>query len=109
MYKCAMKEVVHESVYDVCEKLLDDMCYSNNNCHDDENTLKLDLYNLISDRIDVMTTYDMNAILLSYGIDEAVREYYDSEYMDMDDIFDNFSKTIITFLIKSSFDIDEDE
>lgn len=108
MYSCALKEVVHESVYDVCEKIFDDICYSNNNCHDDEAILKKDLYNIINDRIDIMTIYDMNAILVSYGIDEAVREYYDSEYLDMEEIFDNFSKTIIAFLIKSSFDIDKE-
>lgn len=102
-----MSEVIHESVYDFCEKIYDDICYSNNNCHDDEHVLRYDLDNFIDNIIDVMTIYVTNTILLSYGIDRAVSDY--STKNNLESIATGeFSKTIIKYLIKSSFIIEEE-
>jgi hypothetical protein len=42
-----MKDIIHESIYDICIKIYDDICYNNNNCHDNEEILTKDLNNFI--------------------------------------------------------------
>ena len=66
MYECTMKDEIHESIYDYCEKIYDAICYNNNNCNDDIEFLKADLNNFIENEIEKMTQYDINAILMSY-------------------------------------------
>ena len=75
MYECTMKDEIHESIYDYCEKIYDAICYNNNNCNDDIEFLKADLNNFIENETEKMTQYDINTILMSYGIDNAYRLY----------------------------------
>lgn len=101
MYECIMKDVIHESIYDYCEKIYETICFNNNNCNDDVEFLKSDLNNFIENEIEKMSLYDINNILLSYGIDNAFKQYFkNNTYSDH-----NISKSMVRNLISSSFDI----
>jgi len=112
MYECFMKEVIHESIYDICNNIYDDICYNNNNCHDNKDILNQDLNNFIESGIDKLTLYDINNLLLSYGIDNAYNYYVENmcsgKYsMSTYDIKNKFSisKILVNCLIVSSFEI----
>jgi hypothetical protein len=107
-----MKEVIHESIYDICNNIYDDICYNNNNCHDNKDILNQDLNNFIESRIDKLTLYDINNLLLSYGIDNAYNYYVENMYNEMyslcaNDTNNKFSitKILVNCLIVSSFEI----
>lgn len=36
-----MKEIIHESIYDYCEVIYEQICYNNNNCHDNRKIYKM--------------------------------------------------------------------
>jgi hypothetical protein len=112
MYECFMKDIIHESIYDICIKIYDDICYNNNNCHDNEEILTKDLNNFIENGLDKLTVYDINNILLSYGIDNAYNFYVENMYNGMyslcsKDIKNKFSisKILVNCLITASFEI----
>ena len=50
MYECVMAENIHESLYDICESIYDNMCYCENNSNDDHLLLVEDLINFIVDK-----------------------------------------------------------
>lgn len=109
MYECFMKEVVHESIYDYCEHIYENICYNNNNCHDNREILTSDLNNFIENEIEKMSTYNINNILLSYGFDKAFQYYIDNYYntRPLSDIknVNSISKTLVYFLITTSFEV----
>lgn len=118
MYECFMKEVVHESIYDYCEHIYENICYNNNNCHDNRDILTSDLNNFIENEIEKMSTYNINNILLSYGFDKAFKYYIDNNYdtrgssgtsetRQLSDIKNvhSITKTLVYFLIVSSFEV----
>lgn len=115
MYECYMKEVVHESIYDYCERIYESICYNNNNCHDNRDILTDDLNNFIENEIEKMSTYNINNILTSYGFDKAFKYYIDNNYdtlglqgfRPLSDIknVDSISKAIVYYLIVSSFEV----
>lgn len=105
MYECVMAENIHESLYDICESIYDNMCYCENNSNDDHLLLVEDLINFIDDRITSISTYDMNNILIWYGIDRAVIEYNNYYLLSNIDV-NNFSKSLLTFLIILSFRVE---
>jgi len=101
MHECIMNEEIHESIYDYCEKIYETICYNNNNCNDDIEFLKTDLNNFIENEIENMTQYDINNILLSYGIDNAYRQYIkNNRYLGT---HEGISKLMVRNLISSSF------
>ena len=100
MYECYMKEVVHESIYDYCEHIYESISYNNNNCHDNRDILTSDLNNFIENEIEKMTQYDINNILLSYGIDNAYKQYFKNNKYDE---YEGISKLMVRNLINSSF------
>ena len=107
MHECIMNEEIHESIYDYCEKIYETICYNNNNCNDDAEFLKTDLNNFIENEIENMTQYDINNILLSYGIDNAYKYYLETNTNALNDIknTDSITKTLVNYLIVSSFEI----
>jgi hypothetical protein len=112
MYECFMKDVIHESIYDICNDIYNDICYNNNNCHDNEEILNKDLNNFIESGINKLTLYDINNILVSFGIDNAYNYYVENMYNGMyslciQDIQNKFSisKNIVICLITTSFEI----
>lgn len=115
MYECFMKEIIHESFYDYCEKIYKNICYNNNNCHDNPDILKNDLYDFIENEIEKMSTYNINNILLSYGFDKAFKYYIDNNYtsytpyttIPLSDIknIDSITKKLVYNLIVSAFEI----
>ena len=107
MYECFIKDVVHESIYDYCELIYENICYNNNNCHDNYNILQNDLYKFIENEIEKMSIYDINNILMSYGIDNAYKYYLETNTNALNDIknSDSITKTLVNHLIVSSFEI----
>ena len=114
MYECFMKEVVHESIYDYCEHIYENICYNNNNCHDNREILTSDLNNFIENEIEKMSTYNINNILLSYGFDKAFKYYIDNNYCGSSDTsrplsdiknVHSITKTLVYFLITTSFEV----
>ena len=111
MHECIMIEEIHESIYDYCEKIYETICYNNNNCNDDVEFLKTDLNNFIENEIEKMTQYDINNILMSYGIDNAYRQYIkNNRYCNSHDSRcshdsrgEGISKLMVRNLISSSF------
>lgn len=103
MYRCIMKNNIHESIYDISEYiyfLLD------GNVYIDENKLIYDLNNYIDNYINNMTVYEMNSVIIHYGIDNAVnkyREFYDLSNIDSN----NFTREIIKNLINETYRIDK--
>ena len=101
-----MAEHIHESIYDLCESIYDNMCYCECNSNVEHLALVEDLINFIDDRINSITTYDMNNILIWYGIDRAVIEYNNYYLLTNIDV-NNFSKSLLTFLIILSFRVEQ--
>ena len=111
MHEFIMNEEIHESIYEYCEKIYETICYNNNNCNDDVEFLKADLNNFIENEIEKMSQYDINNILMSYGIDNAYRHYiknnryYYNDSEGSNDSNDGISKLMVRYLIRSSFNI----
>lgn len=111
MYECYMNDVIHESIYDICTNIYDSICYNNNNCHDNKDVLIQDLNNFIENEIEKLSVYDINNILICYGIDNAYNFYVDNLYKNIYprnyDIANKFSisKVLINTLLISSFEI----
>jgi len=107
MFNCVLDENIHESLYDICENIHDNMCYCECNRNKEHLLLVEDLINFIDDRIDSISAYDMNNILVWFGIDNAVKKY--NEYYLLTNIdVNNFSKSLLTFLVIISFKVEED-
>jgi len=102
-----MNEIIHESIYDYCDVIYENICYNNNNCHDNYNILQDDLYKFIENEIEKMSIYDINNILMSYGIDNAYKYYLETNTNALNDIknSDSITKTLVNHLIVSSFEI----
>jgi len=107
-----MKDIIHESIFDICNDIYDNICFNNNNCHDNKDILKEDLNNFIENGINKLTLYDINNILLSYGIDNAYNYYVENMYNKMYSLCTNdtnnkysITKNLVTCLIVSSFEI----
>ena len=107
MFECYMNEIIHESIYDYCNVIYENICYNNNNCHDNYNILQNDLYKFIENEIEKMSIYDINNILMSYGIDNAYKYYLETNTNALNDIknSDSITKTLVNHLIVSSFEI----
>ncbi len=107
MFECYMSEIIHESIYDYCDVIYENICYNNNNCHDNYNILQNDLYKFIENEIEKMSIYDINNILMSYGIDNAYKYYLETNTNALNDIknSDSITKTLVNHLIVSSFEI----
>ena len=107
MFECYMNEIIHESIYDYCDAIYENICYNNNNCHDNYNILQDDLYKFIENEIEKMSIYDINNILMSYGIDNAYKYYLETNTNALNDIknSDSITKTLVNHLIVSSFEI----
>ena len=110
MFECYMNEIIHESVYDYCDVIYENICYNNNNCHDNYNILQNDLYKFIENEIEKMSIYDINNILMSYGIDNVYKYYLETNTNALNDIknSDSITKTLVNHLIVSSFEIKSD-
>lgn len=105
MYECVMVENIHESIYDICESVYDNMCYCESNYNEDNVFLIQDLINFIEDRMETISQYDINTMLVWYGIDNAVvtyNDYYGLENIDIN----SFSKSLLTFLVILSFKLE---
>ncbi len=106
MFICVLDANIHESLYDICENIHENMCYCECNSNKEHLVLVEDLIDFIDDRIDSISAYDMNNILVWYGIDNAVKKY--NEYYLLTNIdVNNFSKSLLTFLIIISFKVEE--
>jgi len=105
MYECVMVEDIHESIYDICESIYDNMCYCESNFNEDNITLIQDLINFVEDRIETISKYDMNTILVWYGIDNAVASYNDHYGLNNISI-NEFTKSLIIFLVIQSFRVE---
>jgi hypothetical protein len=106
MYECVLVDNIHESIYDICESILKNMRYCG--CHLNSRHLVVveDLVNFVDDRMNSISTYDINNMLVWYGIDNAVKKY--DEYYLMTNIdVRNFSKSLISFLVMLSFNVIE--
>jgi hypothetical protein len=104
MYECVMVENIHESIYDICESIYDNICYCECNFNNDDVILIQDLINFIEDRMGTISKYDMNTMLVCYGIDNAVIEYNNQYGLENINVAE-FSKSLLTFLIILSFEI----
>jgi hypothetical protein len=104
MYECVMVDNIHESIYDMCESIYDNMCYCDSNYNNDSVFLIQDMINFIEDRMGTISKYDMNTMLVCYGIDKAAMEY--NNYYGLENIhIAEFSKSLLTFLIILSFKV----
>jgi hypothetical protein len=100
-----MVEEIHESIYDICESVYDNMCYCESNFNEDNITLIQDLINFVEDRMETISKYDMNTILVWYGIDNAVASY--NNHYGLNNISINeFTKSLIIFLVIQSFNVE---
>jgi len=106
MYECVMVENVHESIYDVCESIYKNMRYCECNTNSKHLLVVEDLINFIDDRVNTISKYDINNMLVWYGIDNAVKKY-DEYYLLSNIDVRNFSKCLITFLVLLSFNVVE--
>lgn len=104
MYKCVMKTNIDESVYDNCEEIYKQLCKDNNNNKYDEIILSDTINQYVDKYLDTLTTYNLNAILLAYGIDKAVINYATHYELNKINIL-NFSKNIVKNLIINSYKI----
>jgi len=105
MYECVMVEDIHESIYDICESVYDNLCYCESNFNEDNVILIQDLINFVEDRMETISKYDMNTMLVWYGIDNAVACYND--YYGLENINVNeFTKSLLIFLVILSFKVE---
>ena len=104
MYECVMVGNIHESIYDVCEAIYENMCYCECNMNAKHLSVVEDLFHFIDDRVNRMTNYERNGILIWYGYDKAVKKY--DEYYSLSNIdTGNFSKSLLSFLVLLSFNV----
>lgn len=108
MYECVMTDNIHESIYDICESIYDNMCYCDCNFNNDNIIIIQDLLNFIEDRMGTISKYDINNMLVWYGIDNAVIEYNNNYGISNIDV-NNFTKSLLTFLILLSFKVEHIE
>ena len=101
-----MAENIHESLYDICDDIYENMCYCDCNFNSNHLMLVEDLINFIDDRVNSISKYDINNMLVWYGIDNAVKRY-DEYYLLSNIDVRNFSKSLITFLLILSFNVVE--
>tara|TARA_B110000259_G_C13990081_1_gene392100 strand:+ start:201 stop:506 length:306 start_codon:yes stop_codon:yes gene_type:complete len=99
-----MKNNIEEAIYDISVTIYKDI----NKCEYDKKynkTITIDIVNYYIDNyINNMTKYDLNKILLEYGIDNAVYEY--SIRKDLNEISThNFSKNLVKNLVMNSYEI----
>jgi hypothetical protein len=106
MYECVMDANIHESLYDICESIYKNMRYCESNTNSKHLLLIEDLINFIDDRVNSISKYDINNMLVWYGIDNAVKRY-DEYYLLSNIDVRNFSKSLITFLLILSFNVVE--
>lgn len=104
MYECVMVGNIHESIYDVCEAIYDNMCYCECNVNAKHLLVVEDLIHFIDDRVNRMTSYDINNHLIWYGYDNAVKKYDEYYLLSNIDVC-NFSKSLLSFLIMLSFNV----
>lgn len=104
LYKCVMKENIEEAVYDASEEIYRQLCRDINNNKKNEIILIDTINQYVDNYLDTLTTYNLNAILLSYGIDKAVINYATRYDLNKINIY-NFSKNIIKNLIINSYEI----
>ena len=104
MYECVMSENIHESIYDFCESIYDNMCYCEANFNSKHLLVVEDLIHFIDDRVNRISTYDMNNMLVWYGYDNAVKKYDEYYLLSTIDIR-NFSKSLLSFLVLLSFNV----
>jgi len=106
MYECVIDANIHESLYDICESIYKNMRYCESNTNSKHLLLVEDLINFIDDRVNSISKYDINNMLVWYGIDNAVKRY-DEYYLLSNIDVRNFSKSLITFLLILSFNVVE--
>jgi hypothetical protein len=82
------------------------MRYCESNTNSKHLLLVEDLINFIDDRVNSISKYDINNMLVWYGIDNAVKRY-DEYYLLSNIDVRNFSKSLITFLLILSFNVVE--
>jgi hypothetical protein len=97
---------IHESLYDICESIYKNMRYCESNTNSKHLLLVEDMINFIDDRVNSISKYDINNMLVWYGIDNAVKRY-DEYYLLSNIDVRNFSKSLITFLLILSFNVVE--
>ena len=108
MYECVLAEDIHESIYDLCESIYDNMRYCGCNTNSRHLVVVEDLSNFVEDRLNSVSTYDINNMLVWYGIDNAVKKY-DEYYLLSNIDVRNFSKSLLSFLVFLSFNILENK
>lgn len=106
MYECVMDANIHESLYDISESIYKNMRYCESNTNSKHLLLVEDLINFVDDRVNSISKYDINNMLVWYGIDNAVKRY-DEYYLLSNIDVRNFSKSLITFLLILSFNVVE--
>lgn len=104
LYKCVMKENIEEAVYDVSEEIYRQLCRDSNNNKENEIILIDTINQYVDNYLDTLTTYNLNAILLAYGIDKAVINYAIRYDLNKINIL-KFSKNIIKNLIINTYEI----
>ena len=104
LYKCVMKENIEEAVYDVSEEIYRQLCRDSNNNKKNEIILIDTINQYVDNYLDTLTTYNLNAILLAYGIDKAVINYATRYDLNKLNIL-KFSKNIIKNLIINTYEI----
>ena len=103
MYQCIMTNNIHESIYDISEYIY---FLLEGNVYSDENKLIYDLNNYIDNYINNMRVYELNTVIIHYGIDNAVKKY--SENYNLSNIdSNNFTREIIKNLINETYKIDK--
>lgn len=104
MYECVMAENIHESIYDLCESIYENICYYG--CNENAKHLLVveDLIHFIDDRVNRISTYEINNMLIWYGYDNAVKKY-DEYYLLSNIDVRNFSKSLLSFLVLLSFNV----
>lgn len=103
LHRCVMKKNIDEAVYDASEEIYRQLCRDSNNKNNE--IILIDTINKYVDRyLDTLTTYNLNTIILAYGIDKAVIKYASHYDLNKIDTF-NFSKNIVKNLIINSYEI----
>jgi len=104
MYECVMSENIHESIYDFCEIIYSNMCYYECNLNRKHLLVVEDLVHFIDDRVNRISQYEINNMLIWYGYDNAVKKY-DEYYLLSNIDVGNFSKSLLSFLVLLSFNV----
>lgn len=104
MYECVMSENIHESIYDFCEIIYSNMCYYECNSNSKHILVVEDLVHFIDDRVNRISQYEINNMLIWYGYDNAVKKY-DEYYLLSNIDVGNFSKSLLSFLVLLSFNV----